>query len=244
MNTQRSAAVWAAITDDARALGGRVTIETVCHSCAGHLHAQAAVALTGPPMGYEPQCASHPAAFQLMDIQATLGEGPGLAALADQRPVLVPELAGQDAMRRWPVLAPAAAQAGVCAVFAFPLLLGAISVGVLEISRVGPGWLEAEQVADALIYADAALMVHLHQTAGGNGAAGGDGVVAGDGADATVERWAQVHHATGIVAVQAGVDLRSAFVRLRAHAYATERSLMEVAGEVVARRLRFSKEPE
>lgn len=234
MNTQRSAVVWAAITDHARASGGQITLETVCHSCACHLRAQAAVALTSPGAVYEPLCASDTGALRLLDAQVTLGEGPGPTALADQRPILVPDLTDPDVMRRWPMLAPAAVRTGVCSIFVFPLILGAIAVGVLEISRTSRGWMDSDQLADALIYADTALMVHLQGDAGQGLVTDGHGPKR-----AGVERWAQVHHATGMIAVQAGVNLRTAFVRLRAHAFATERDLIEVADDVVARRLRF-----
>jgi AmiR/NasT family two-component response regulator len=50
---------------------------------------------------------------------------------------------------------------------------------------------------------------------------------------------AEVHQATGMISVQLGVSLEEAFVRLRAHAFASGGALGDVAGEVVGRRLRF-----
>ncbi|MGW0810613.1 GAF and ANTAR domain-containing protein [Nonomuraea sp. NPDC002799] len=252
MNTQRSAAVWESIITSARGHGAPVTLETVCVVCARTLDAHGvAIALAGPPMDYEPLCGSSPAAYELMVAHATLGEGPAVAALADQRPILAPDLAEPEIQRRWPMFAPAALRAGAPALFAFPLLLGAISVGVLEISRARAGWMTAGDLADALIFADAALLVHIQQTGLGTGPAGasadgaeidGAGVDMGGFWHGSVERWAQVHQATGMIAVQAGVDLRTAFVRLRAHAFAAERTLLDVADDVVGRRLRFVPE--
>jgi AmiR/NasT family two-component response regulator len=43
-----------------------------------------------------------------------------------------------------------------------------------------------------------------------------------------------------MVLAQLGVPVQEAFVRLRAHAFATRRSLDEVARDVVARRLVFT----
>ncbi|MFD0630267.1 ANTAR domain-containing protein [Catenulispora yoronensis] len=54
---------------------------------------------------------------------------------------------------------------------------------------------------------------------------------------------AEVHQATGMISVQLGVSLAEALVRLRAHAWAADRLLADVAADVVARRLRFD-EPE
>jgi hypothetical protein len=42
------------------------------------------------------------------------------------------------------------------------------------------------------------------------------------------------------VSVQLDVAMDEAFVRLRAHAFATSRSLREVSGDVIARRLRLA----
>lgn len=240
MDKQRSAAVWAAINDRARADGKPVSIDTVCLICAQALRAQGvAVALNGRLPGYEPVCASGSGAYRLMDLHVTLGEGPGLDALAEDRPVLVGDLAEDGTRRRWPMFAPAAVQAGVRAIFAFPLLLGAISVGVLEISRVEAGWLTPQEAADALVFADAALLVQVQvqvqQVDHPEGAAG-EPVELRWG---TAERWAEVHQATGMIAIQSRTDLSAAFVRLRAHAFADDRSLLAVARDVVARRLRF-----
>jgi AmiR/NasT family two-component response regulator len=51
---------------------------------------------------------------------------------------------------------------------------------------------------------------------------------------------AEVHQATGMISVQLGVNVAEAFTRLRAHAFAEDWSLSELAAEVVARRLRFT----
>jgi hypothetical protein len=50
---------------------------------------------------------------------------------------------------------------------------------------------------------------------------------------------AEVHQASGMVAVQLGVSVADAEARLRAHAYAVNRSVVDVARDIVARRLRL-----
>jgi hypothetical protein len=42
-----------------------------------------------------------------------------------------------------------------------------------------------------------------------------------------------------MISVQLGVTMEEALLRLRAHAYSTERPLGEIAADVVGRRLRF-----
>jgi hypothetical protein len=51
-----------------------------------------------------------------------------------------------------------------------------------------------------------------------------------------------VHQASGMIAAQLDVNVADALVRLRAHAFANDRPLAEVAADVVARRLRFAPE--
>ena len=52
---------------------------------------------------------------------------------------------------------------------------------------------------------------------------------------------AEVHQASGMVSVQLGVGVGEALVRLRAHAYAAEQPLREVAADVVGRRLQLDE---
>nr|WP_083958917.1 ANTAR domain-containing protein [Herbidospora mongoliensis] len=181
---------------------------------------------------YEPVSATGSTAPRLADLQVTLGEGPGLAALADRRTVLVPDLGATETASRWPVFAPAAVKAGIRSVHVFPLLLGAIAIGVLEISHADNRLMTPDEIGDALIFADAALLIQTHQLV--NPGAGPTDLQFGQ-----VERWAEVHQATGMVAAQIDADLTTAFVRLRAHAYVAGRSLREVAQDVVARTLRL-----
>ena len=75
------------------------------------------------------------AALELEELQFTLGEGPCVDASSSGRPVLQPDLAATGP-HRWPVFAGGALAAGVAAVFAFPLRVGAIHVGVLDLYRV------------------------------------------------------------------------------------------------------------
>ncbi|WP_066367066.1 ANTAR domain-containing protein [Herbidospora mongoliensis] len=233
MEQQRAERVWGLIYAHARADGLPISIDTICHACADAFGATGVtIALTGDLAVYEPVSVTGPAAHRLADLQITLGEGPALAALTDRRTVLVPDLGSPEAAVRWPVLAPAAVEAGIRSVHVFPLLLGAIACGVLEISHADTRLLTPDEIGDAMIFADAALLIQTHQLV--NPDAGPTDLQLGQ-----VERWAEVHQATGMVAAQIDADLTTAFVRLRAHAYVAGRSLREVAQDVVARTLRM-----
>jgi hypothetical protein len=152
-------------------------------------------------------------------------------------PVSVADLTVPDCLARWPVFAPAAAQAGVRAVFALPLQVGAIRLGVLSLSRAQPGDLDREQLADALVLADTAcaLLLDAAQTDGPR--------PDGHWPEQAVPQHPEVHQATGMIIVQLGVTAAVALIRLRAYAYAHDRRLRDVAADVVARRLRFHPTP-
>ena len=168
------------------------------------------------------------------DLQFTLGEGPCLAAFRSGAAVLEPDIA--SATERWPAFAPAALEAGAHAVFALPLELGAIRVGVLYVVGDRPGLLADQALADALTLAQLATVVVL------------DGRL--DAADllssaVTSDGWAHravVHQATGMVAAQLDVGLANALAQLRLRAVTLDRSLYEVSADVIDRRLRFTSD--
>jgi ANTAR domain len=173
--------------------------------------------------------ASNLVSQQIEDLQVTIGEGASMDALSSRRPVLQPDLIGGHAAR-WPIYSAAMHGYGVRAVFAFPLQVGAILLGVFDVFRAGSGMLSADELAQALTFAEVAMMTLL------------------DGHDASADGLAEamahrtvVFQAQGMVMVQLGVSPEVALVRLRARAYADGRPLTEVAQDVLSRRLRFDK---
>jgi hypothetical protein len=116
--------------------------------------------------------------------------------------------------------------------------IGAISPGVLDLYARVPVRLDAEELADALAFADLATLVLLDTRIGETGGPRGGGVE-----DLGAYR-AEIDQASGMLTVQLGVGIEDAFVRLRAHAYAQGRRLADVAADVVARRLRFPPDAE
>jgi hypothetical protein len=165
-------------------------------------------------------------AAELEDLQFTLGEGPCVDASESGRPVLQPDLAA-TAPQRWPAFAGGALAAGVRAVFALPLRVGAIRLGVLDLYRDTPGTLSAGELAEALSYSDAATLLLLHLQAGGS--------VAGPPWESmpVLDDRAEVHQATGVVSVHAGVSLGEALLLLRARAFAEHRAIGDLARDVL-----------
>jgi hypothetical protein len=175
---------------------------------------------------------------RLAELQLTLGEGPSLDAFASGGPALASDLADGESRLRWPAFAPAACQAGAAAVFAFPLAVGVIRAGTLGLYRDRPGPLAGRQLGDALLFADTATLLLLNAQANGSSVADSDR----QPADFPGHR-AEIDQATGMLTEQLGVSITDAFARLRAYAYANDLRLTDVAGDIVARRLRLNPGP-
>jgi len=173
------------------------------------------------------------AAMELEELQFTLGEGPCVDASQTGRPVLQPDLA-RTAPLRWPAFAGGALEAGVRALFAFPLRVGAIRVGVLDLYRDRAGPLSTDELAEALSFADAATLLLLHEQAN----------TAASSAVPVLDDRAEVHQATGVVSVQAAVGLAEALVLLRARAFADQRALGDLARDVLTGTESFRKDDE
>jgi hypothetical protein len=173
--------------------------------------------------------ASDPVAASLENIQLTLGEGPTMDALRWTSPVLEPYLAA--ASTRWPFFRPAALDLGIGAVLAFPLQMGVIRLGALHLSKTTPGLLSDDCLADALVLVDMAAQGILDLQA--------EGTIYWHLFDPVGER-ARVHHAAGIIAAQLRCDLATAMACLRAYSFSTERSIFDVADDVIVHRLHLS----
>jgi hypothetical protein len=177
---------------------------------------------------------SDPGIAVVQELQLKLGEGPCVDTWRNRAPVLESDLA-DPASVRWPAFAQAGVAAGVLAVFAFPLHLGAIRIGVLVLYRDRSGMLNADELAYGLVLADVAThLVLALQT-------GAPADVLHEVLAKEPPHWAEIHQATGMVSVQLGVSLDEAFVRLRAHAFAESLPLRTVSREIVTHRLRLEE---
>lgn len=177
-------------------------------------------------------CTTDAVSDLIEQLQYELGEGPCIDAYRTDRPVLEPDLA-EPADPRWPAFSGPALAAGVRAVFGFPLQVGAVRLGALNLYRDQPGALDDDQHADAMVMADVAAQGVLVLQA--NAPPGSLAAELEVGADFQYV----VHQASGMVAAQLDVSVGVALIRLRAHAFGNDRPLAAVAEDVVARRLRF-----
>lgn len=191
----------------------------------------ASISVVGAP-GQSTLGASDAVAARVEELQFELGEGPHWEALRSGEPVLVPDVRESDVA--WPIFGTAVHLLGIGALFAFPLTMGAATVGVVDLYRVTPGALDGRAVATARTLATAAAGSALRLA---SRAADEDASPLGQ---LSPELRREVHQATGMVLVQLDVSAGEALARLQAHAFATGQTLGDVAREVVARRLRFN----
>ncbi len=195
----------------------------------------AAIMLLADDAPRGPLCSTDAIGADLVQLQLVLGAGPCIDAYQHDHPVLVPDL-GHPSAHRWVGFTRPAVDAGVRAAFGFPLRIGVARLGALLLHNAAPGPLSDEQHADALVMADLAAQSVVVLRAGP--APGRLAVELEAGADFR----RVVHQAAGMVAEQLGVTVGQALVRLRAHAFAWDRPLTEVAEAVVGRQLRFDGE--
>jgi ANTAR domain len=242
MTGSRALAVWGQLAAHAAGHGRRVSVVDVC--AVAVRSAQLSGAWLAAARNGEPDfvmCVTDLVSEQLPELQLTLGEGPCHDVLASAAPVLAGDLGDGEFSRRWPAFTPAARQLGAGAVFTFPLIVGAIRAGVIGLYRGSAGPLSDRQLGDLLILADVATVMLL-SSADGHGEDEGAAGLDGQAPDLALHR-AEIDQATGMLTVQLGVPAAEAFARLRAYAYSQNRRLAEVAGDIVARRLRLHPDP-
>jgi hypothetical protein len=221
-----------------RSGGGVVgALESLCRAMAEDLALVGAVVTLIPSVGaHAVSACSSAAARQVEEAQFGVGEGPTRDAFTARRPVLVAELRTVG-VGRWPGWAPAALAAGVCAVYAFPLLVGASIFGVLT-AYVGSGSrLEARRLETALVFSEAATELLLD----GSIPAGGD--MLEPVLDATLGTNGYIYQAQGMVMVELSVSLPEALARMRAHAWATGQDLTALAQEILDGRTMPTRDP-
>jgi len=182
-------------------------------------------------------CSSDPTAARLDEMQFDLGEGPCWEAMQTRRPVLAPDLRSEHHVM-WPVFMNAirgdALNPSVEAIFAFPLAVGSLDIGAIDLYSSSPVDITTLQVTNVMELAGVTAWQVLRRIL----VDGAIGVDEEDGLAFTSRR--EVHQATGMILAQLGLNAADAALLLRAHAFSTDRSVRDVANDVVARRIDFS----
>jgi len=178
-------------------------------------------------------CASPGLPVRIEDSQEMLGEGPALVAFRSRRPVLVHQLGSPD--ERWQALSGEVSTDRESAMYAFPLEVGTVRVGVLDLYRVRSRIPTANDIAAAV--AASAIV------------AGGllDAIESGTAVDDLGPwsdprgRFMAMRRATTAISAQLGVGTEEASLRLRAHAFRTGCSLSVAVADAASGRLRLDR---
>ena len=122
----------------------------------------AGVTLISPGMDPRYVAASNSDALRFEQLQTELGEGPCLMAYQSGQAVTVPDLRTND---QFPTFLPRALEAGLRAVFTFPLRHGDHQLGALDLYRNTPGGLDHGGMEAAQTLADVAAAYLLNAEA-------------------------------------------------------------------------------
>lgn len=193
-----------------------------------------AVSTLGEFLGSETVSASDAQAARLDELQFDLGEGPCWDAMATARPVLAPDLRAHPSSS-WPAFSRAILDEHLGAIFAFPLVIGPLRIGAVDLYSVRPTELTDVQSRQASEMAEVvsrrvlrrAIMRMNHD-------------LGGDDKSSSAFSRRVIHQATGMVLSQLDVAIDDARLVIEGHAFASNRSMMDVASDIVDGTLNFS----
>lgn len=194
--------------------------------------AGAVISTLGSPMGSQTVCASTMLGARIDEIQIDLGEGPSWEALRTRRPVAASDLQ-VDGGALWPGAWAALRELDLGSLYAFPLFVGAVSIGSVAVYSTAARALSVDDIAGlsglAVIVSGTLLRRALSRLE-----------VTDEEAPAEPYSRREVHQATGMVAARNDIGVDDALMLLRGHAYAAGRPVREIAADVIARRLDLS----
>lgn len=223
-----------AFTDAALALA--VAAENGFSLCPSFLNAlpvsHAAISTLGAPFGSETICASDGQAARLDELQIDFGTGPCWDALRTRTPFVDADLQ-EPTESGWPLLRGALRDAGVRSLYAFPMAIGELNIGAVDLYATTPAALNPMLIARASALADLAATHVLRQVLHRLPAVD-------DNTDSATYSRREVHQATGMIIAQLGLKAEDAQDILHAHAFTLGRSVRDVAADIVARRITFA----
>ena len=184
----------------------------------------ASVSTLGDVLGSETVSATDIHAARLDEAQFDLGEGPCWDAMRTSRPIAEPAFRTRG-VDRWPAFATAVRDQPVSSIFSFPLVVGQLKLGAVDLYSRDPITLDRDASRRAVTLA-AIIGRHLLREALSSSAPIDD-------VDNNPRSRRTIHQATGVVLAQLGMSADEALLLIQGHAFATGRSMMDVAGEIV-----------
>ncbi|MCP2287504.1 ANTAR domain-containing protein [Nocardia amikacinitolerans] len=196
---------------------------------------RAAITIDERDVGVQPWCSSDEVAARVETVQATVGEGTAVDAVATGMPVSVVDLTANCG--HWPDFAAALARepvSGAMTAMPMPMRLGAVRFGALDLYRISPGHPNGSMMSAGLHIAD---IITAHLVSPGSGSA----EQAGEWLRRPLTS-ASIHQAAGMMIAQRGLGPADAYATLRSYAVHQDISLAEVAERVLRRRIRFGRD--
>jgi len=163
------------------------------------------------------------------ELEFALGEGPTRDSWDNRRPLFVADLTAPGTP--WVGFAPAAVAAGVRAVYAVPLHVGAAQFGAFTMYSAGRRYLGPEETLQVLVLAELATELLLDSSAA---SAGGE---IDPHLESALDIRSEIYQAQGMLMVSLRLGLPEALARMRGHAFAVGRDIVDVAGDIIEGRL-------
>ncbi len=170
--------------------------------------------------------ASTESARHLELFQLQHDEGPCLDCFRTGEPVTIADLSEDDS--RWPAFAASAFDAGIRSVHAFPMRLRERVIGALNVFDQDPLPFRPEDIKVVQALADVATIAIMQERAISRAETLTEQLQGALNSRIVIEQ------AKGMIAHRHGVDVDTAFERLRAHARRSQLRLADLAREIVA----------
>jgi hypothetical protein len=193
----------------------------------------ASISTFGSFLGAETISATDARAGRVDELQFDLGEGPCWDALVSRRPVMQPDLATRG-NGLWPAFSNAIRDEEIGSIFAFPLLFGPLGIGALDLYSLSPVSLTPKQQHDTATLCEVVSRKLLRHALSDEAPS--------DAANTFSRRL--IHQATGMVLVQLDTTAEDAHLIIQARAFADNRSMREIAQDVIDHRIRFDALPQ
>jgi transcriptional regulator with GAF, ATPase, and Fis domain len=165
--------------------------------------------------------------LELFELQAQ--EGPCLECYRTGEPVVNQDLTTVNG--RWPRFAPEALAAGFRSAHALPMRLRGVTLGALNLFRIEQGAMREADVVAAQAFADVATIAILQHRA----VIGAQ--VLNEQLTGALNSRIVIEQAKGVVAERETVDMQQAFSLLRTYARSHNLRLVDVARDVIDRKL-------
>lgn len=179
---------------------------------------------------YEPLSSSDHVARTMDEIQFSIGDGPSFSTQGGTDPILVEDLSHHDAVRQWPLFCDSAQTHHIAGLFCFPLRIGAANLGVMSAYRRSAATFTPTQFSYGLVLSSFAAAETVRSMAG-------DPHRDPRVQDPIAYDQSVVQFAAGMISERLNTSIVDALVRIRAHAFASDTTVIEVARLIASGRL-------